>query len=54
MKSWHCVVGILLVTTLTILLKIPSDTWMTSATVSLVLGAAALANMAVSCLLAAR
>ena len=54
MKSLHCVVGILLITTLTILLEIPSDTWMTSATLSLVLGAAALANMAVSCLLAAR
>ena len=46
--------GILLITTLTLLLEIPSDTWLTSATLSMILGAAALAYMAVSCLLASR
>ena len=54
MKTWHCIVGILLITTLTLLLEIPSDTWLTSATLSMILGAAALAYMAVSCLLASR
>jgi len=54
LKSWHCIVGVLLVTTFTILLEIPTDTWLTSATLSLILGAAALACMAVSCLLASR
>lgn len=54
MKTSHCIIGILLITTLTILIDIPSDTWLTSATLSLVLGASALAYMAVSCLLASR
>ncbi len=54
MKTWHCIVGILLISTLTLLLEIPSDTWLTSATLSMILGAAALAYMAVSCLLASR
>lgn len=54
MKNWHCLVGILLITTLTLLLEIPADTWLTSATLSLILGTTALAYMAVSCLLASR
>lgn len=44
MKNWHCLVGILLITTLTLLLEIPADTWLTSATLSLILGTTALAN----------
>ncbi|WP_025127457.1 ferric reductase-like transmembrane domain-containing protein [Pseudomonas sp. PH1b] len=54
MKTWHTIIGILLITTFTLLLEIPADTWLTSATLSLVLGSAALAYMAVSCLLASR
>ncbi|VVQ29214.1 Dihydroorotate dehydrogenase B (NAD(+)), electron transfer subunit [Pseudomonas fluorescens] len=54
MKSWHCIVGILLITTCTLLIEIPVDTWLTSASLSLVLGATALVYMAVSCLLASR
>ncbi|NBF02087.1 oxidoreductase [Pseudomonas sp. Fl5BN2] len=54
MRTWHTIVGILLITTCTLLLEIPSDTWLSSATLSLILGSAALAYMAVSCLLAAR
>ncbi|AZC50587.1 MULTISPECIES: ferredoxin reductase family protein [Pseudomonas] len=54
MKTWYSVVGVLLITTFTLLLEIPSDTWLTSATLSLVLGATALAYMALSCLLASR
>ncbi len=54
MKNWHCLVGILLVTALTLLIEIPADTWLTSATLSLILGTTALAYMAVSCLLASR
>ena len=37
MKSWHCIVGILLITAMTLLIEIPSDTWLTSATLSLIL-----------------
>ncbi|WP_219063967.1 ferric reductase-like transmembrane domain-containing protein [Pseudomonas sp. UMAB-08] len=54
MKSWHCIVGILLITAMTLLIEIPSDTWLTSATLSLILGTAALAYMAVAALLASR
>ncbi|WP_350616871.1 ferredoxin reductase family protein [Pseudomonas sp. HY7a-MNA-CIBAN-0227] len=54
MKSWHCIVGILLITTLTLLIDVPVDTWLTSATLSLVLGTTALVYMAASCLLASR
>lgn len=54
MKPWHCILGILLITSLTLLLEIPSATWLTSATLSLILGASALACMATSCLLASR
>ncbi|OLF54122.1 ferric reductase-like transmembrane domain-containing protein [Pseudomonas chlororaphis] len=54
MKPRYPVLGILLVTTLTVLLEIPSVTWLTSATLSLILGASALACMALSCLLASR
>ena len=54
MKSWHCILGILVITTLTLLIEIPVDTWLTSATLSLILGACALVYMAASCLLASR
>lgn len=54
MKSWHCIIGILVVTTLTLLIEIPIDTWLTSATLSLILGTCALVFMAASCLLASR
>ncbi|MDD2047060.1 ferredoxin reductase family protein [Pseudomonas putida] len=54
MRTAHCILGILLITTLTLLTEIPVDTWLTSATLSLVLGTSALAYMAVSCLLASR
>ncbi|MGE7955290.1 ferredoxin reductase family protein [Pseudomonas sp. NPDC089530] len=54
MKTRYVVLGTLLITSFTVLLEIPSDTWLTSATLSLILGANALACMALSCLLASR
>ena len=54
MKPWHSIVGILLITALTLLLEIPSATWFTSATLSMILGTTALVYMAMSCLLASR
>ncbi|KTC37594.1 oxidoreductase [Pseudomonas sp. ABAC61] len=54
MKTWPTIVGVLLITTFTLLLQIPSQTWLTSATLSLVLGSTALAYMALSCLLSSR
>ena len=54
MKNWHWILGLLLITTFTLLIEIPANTWLTSATLSLVLGATALVYMAVSCLMASR
>ena len=54
MKSWHCIVGILLINALLLLLEIPVDTWLTAATLSMILGTTALVYMATSCLLASR
>lgn len=54
MKSWQCIAGLLLITTLTLLLEIPANTWFTSATLSMILGTTALIYMAASCLLASR
>ena len=45
-KAWQAIVGIVLITSITVLMQIPSETWVTSATASLILGAAALACMA--------
>ena len=53
-KAWQAIVGIVLITSITVLMQIPSETWATSATASLILGAAALACMASSCILASR
>lgn len=53
-KAWQAIVGIVLITSITVLMQIPSETWVTSATASLILGAAALACMASSCILASR
>ena len=54
MKTRHCLVVLFLITTLTLLVDIPVDTWLTSATLSLLLGTAALVYMATSCILASR
>jgi len=54
LKASHCILGILLITALTLLIDIPVDTWLTSATLSLILGTSALVYMAASCLLASR
>ena len=54
MKSWYSIVGMLLITTVTLLIDIPVYTWLTSATLSLVLGTTALIYMATACLLASR
>ena len=54
LKTWQCILGLLLITTLTLLLEIPSSTWLTSASLSLILGTTALVYMAASCLLASR
>lgn len=53
-KSWQLIISIVLITSVTVLMQIPSDTWATAATASLILGAAALACMATSCILASR
>ncbi|WP_182407495.1 ferric reductase-like transmembrane domain-containing protein [Psychrobacter sp. GP33] len=53
-KAWQAIVGIVLITSITVLMQIPSETWATSATASLILGASALACMASSCILASR
>lgn len=53
-KTWHTVAAIVFITAVTVLIQIPANTWVTSATVSLVLGASALACMAVACILASR
>src|SRR5699024_2725563 len=53
-KSWQVISSIVLITSITVLMQIPSETWITSATVSLIMGASALACMASSCILASR
>lgn len=53
-KAWQAIVGIGLISSVTVLMQIPSETWLTSATASLIMGAAALACMASSCILASR
>ena len=53
-KSWQIISSIVLITSVFVLMQIPSDTWATSATASLILGASALACMASSCILASR
>ncbi len=54
LKASHFILGILLITTLALLIEIPVDTWLTSATLSLALGTSALIYMAAACLLASR
>ncbi len=53
-KAWQAIASIVLITSVTVLMQIPSETWATSATASLIMGAAALACMATSCILASR
>lgn len=53
-KSWHTVSSITLISAVTVLLQIPIDTWASSAALSLIAGAASLACMAFSCILASR
>ena len=53
-KAWQAISSIVLITAITVLIQIPSETWATSATASLILGASALACMASSCILASR
>ncbi|MFL1552118.1 oxidoreductase, partial [Pseudomonas sp. D47] len=54
MKASHCILAILLITAALLLIDIPVDTWLTSATLSLILGTSALVYMAAACLLASR
>lgn len=54
LKTWHTIGGIAVISTLTVLLQIPSFTWAHSATLSLIAGVAALVCMAASCMLASR
>nr|WP_283099540.1 ferredoxin reductase family protein [Pseudomonas sp. MWU15-20650] len=53
-KTSHCILGLLLITALTLLIEIPVGTWLTSASLSLIFGTSALVYMAASCLLASR
>lgn len=54
LKAWQAIVSIVAITSVTVLMQIPSETWATAATASLILGASALACMAISCILASR
>lgn len=54
LKAWQAITTILLVTGVTLLTQIPSDTWATAAAGSLVAGAAALSCMASACVLSSR
>lgn len=53
-KSWQAISSIVFITAITVLMQIPSETWVTAASASLILGASSLACMAVSCILASR
>src|SRR5690625_8014392 len=53
-KTWHLVSGIVLISIITVLLQLPSGTWTTSATVSLIAGLIVLACMAVARILSSR
>ena len=53
-KSWQAISSIVLITSIVVLMQIPSETWISTATASLILGASALACMASSCILASR
>ncbi|WP_201556982.1 ferric reductase-like transmembrane domain-containing protein [Psychrobacter sp. 72-O-c] len=53
-KSWQVISSIVLITSIAVVIQIPSNTWATAATASLILGASALACMATSCILASR
>ena len=53
-KAWQAISSIVLITAASVLIQVPTQTWATAATVSLILGAAALACMAASCILASR
>lgn len=53
-KSWHTIGGIFAISTLTVLVQIPSFTWSHSATLSLIAGVSGLVCMAMSCILASR
>lgn len=53
-RAWQAISSILLITAVTILIQVPMETWATAATVSLILGASALACMAASCILSSR
>ena len=53
-KSWQFISSIVLVTAIAVLMQIPSETWATTATASLIMGASALACMASACILASR
>ena len=54
LKAWHAISSIVLITAIAVLIQIPSETWATTATASLIMGASALACMASSCILASR
>src|SRR5690625_2417986 len=53
-KTWHAISGIALVSAITVLLQVPSNTWLTAATASLIAGAIALACMAAASILSSR
>lgn len=53
-KAWQVISSILLITIVSVLIQVPRETWGTAATVSLILGASALACMAASCTLSSR
>ena len=53
-KTWHTLTAILAITACTTLLQIPANSWLSSASLSLIAGAVSLAYMGFSCVLASR
>ena len=53
-KAWHAIGSIVFITAITVLMQVPSKTWATTATTSLIMGASALSCMATASILASR
>src|SRR5690625_6290909 len=53
-KTWHVISSIVLISAITVLLQVPTGTWSTSATESLIAGVISLSCMAVACILSSR
>lgn len=54
LKTWQLICSIICISTVTVLHQIPNNTWLTSASLSLIAGVISLALMAIACVLASR